>query len=109
MTKKSSVRVATVSLGSVETGSRGGKVSCGLALVPVVAAEAEAATVEKAGDEEVGLGEAGDSLDFVGRRHKFYSYPHFHLSPFLLLFTSPYGGGTFGGVHRQLPEAPSTT
>jgi len=98
--------VATVSSGSVEVGARGGEVSCGLALVPVVAAEAEAAAVAKAGGEEVGPGEAGGSPDFV-RRRKFYPYPHFHLSSFLLPLTLPYES-KFGGVRHRLTETLST-
>lgn len=100
--------VATVSSGSVEVGARGGEVSCGLALVPVVAAEAEAAAVAKAGGEEVGPGEAGGSPDFVRRRRKFYPYSHFHLSSSLLLFTLPYESGKFGGVRHRSPETLST-
>lgn len=54
--------MATVSLGGVEAGARarGGRVSGGLALVPVVAAETEAATAT----DQKGLGEA------VGTRWK---------------------------------------
>ena len=48
--------VATVSLGSVEAGAWGGRVSGGLALVPVVAAETEAAT---ATDQRKRLEKAG--------------------------------------------------
>ncbi|TGZ33065.1 Guanine nucleotide-binding protein G(I)/G(S)/G(T) subunit beta-1 [Temnothorax longispinosus] len=83
------MQVATVSSGSIEVGARGGEVSCGLALV--VAAEAEAAAVTKAGGEEVGPGEAGGSPDLFRRRRKFYPCPHFYLSPFLLPLTLPYG------------------
>lgn len=98
--------VATVSSGSIKVGARGGEVSCGLALVP---AEAEAARVTRAGSEEVGPGEAGGSPDFVRRRRKFHPYPHFHLSPFFLLLTLPYGSDKFGGVrHRPPPETLST-
>lgn len=96
--------MATVSSGSIEVGARGGEVSCGLALVPVVAAEAEAAAVTKAEGEEVGPGEAGGSPDFVRRRRKFHSYPHFHLSPVFLLLTLPYGSDKFGGVHHRPPN-----
>lgn len=100
--------MATVSSGSVEVGARGGEVSCGLALVPVVAAEAEAATVAKAGGEEVGPGEAGGSPDFVGRRRKFYPYPPFRLSLVPLPLTLPYESGKFRGVRRRPPETLST-
>lgn len=97
--------VATVSLGSLEVGARDGEVSCGLALVPVVAAEAEAAAVTKARGEEVGPGEAGGSPDFVRRRRKFHPYPHFHLSPFFPPLTLLYGSDKFGGVHHRPPKA----
>jgi len=99
--------VATVSLGSIEVGAKGKEVSCDLALVAVVAAEAEAAAVAKTGGEEVGLGEAGSSPDFV-RRHKFYSYPHFHSSPFPLPVTLPYESDKFRGVCHWPPETLST-
>lgn len=100
--------VATVSSGSVEIGARGGEVSCGLALVPVVAAEAEAAAVAKAGGEEVGPGEAGGSPDFVRKRRKFHPYPRFHLPLLPLLLTLPYGSDKFGGVRHRPPETLST-
>lgn len=100
--------VATVSSGSIEVGARGGEVSCGLAVVPVVAAEAEAAAVTKAGGEEVGPGEAGGSPDFVRRRRKFHSHPRFHSPPFILPLTLPYGSDKFGGVRRRPPKALST-
>lgn len=69
-------------MGSIEVGARGGEVSRGLALVLVVAAEV------KAGGEEVGSGEAGDSPNFIKSRHKFHSYPSptFYPSPFSSLF-----------------------
>ncbi|KYN16289.1 hypothetical protein ALC57_11500 [Trachymyrmex cornetzi] len=100
--------VATVSLGSVEVGAKGREVSCDLALVAVVAAEAEAAAVTKTGGEEVGPGETGSSPDFVRRRHKFYPYPHFHLSPFPSPVTLPYESGKFRGVCHWPPETLST-
>ncbi|KYN06096.1 hypothetical protein ALC62_02958, partial [Cyphomyrmex costatus] len=100
--------VATVSLGSVEVGERGRGISCDLALVAVVAAEAEAAAVVKTGGEKVGLCEAGSSPDFVKQRHKFYSYPYFHLSPFPLLLILLYESGKFGGVRHPPPETLST-
>ena len=96
--------MATVS-GSIEVGAKGKEVSCDLALVAVVAAEA--AAVAKTGGEEVGLGEAGNSPDFV-RRHKFYSYPHFHSSPFPLPVTLPYESDKFRGVCHWPPETLST-
>lgn len=100
--------MATVSLGSVEVGAKGREVSCDLALVAVVAAEAEAAAVAKTRGEEVGPGEAGSSPDFVRRRHKFYSYLHFHSSPFPLPVTLPYESGKFRGVYHWPPETLST-
>ena len=51
--------MATVSLGAVEAGARGGRVSGGLALVPVVTAETEAVTTA---DQREGLGEAGGTF-----------------------------------------------
>lgn len=100
--------MATVSLGSVEVGAKGREVSCDLALVAVVAAEAEAAAVSKTGGEEVGPGEAGSSPDFARRRHKFYPYPHFHSSPFPLLVTLPYESSKFRDVCHWPPETLST-
>lgn len=94
--------VATVSSGSVKAGAWVGGVSCDLALDPVVTAEA------KAGGEEAVPGEAGDSSDFVGRRHGLYPYPHPNLS-FLSLLILPYGGGRrLGSVRHRSPEEPST-
>lgn len=100
--------MATVSSGSIEVGARGGEVSCGLALVPVVTAEAEAAAVTKAEGEEVGPGEAGGSPDFVRRRRKFHPYSHFHLPPLLLPSTLSYGSDKFGGVRHRPPKTLST-
>ena len=102
--------VATVSLGSVEAGVCGGEVSCGLALIPVVVAEAEAAkAIAKAVvGEEVGPGEAAGSSDFVRRRCKLHPHSHFHLpllrSPRIL----PYGSDKFGSVRQRPPGGLST-
>lgn len=59
--------VATVSLGGVEAGAWGGRVSGGLALVPVVAAETEAAT---ATDQREGL-EKTSATRWRRRYHRF--------------------------------------
>lgn len=101
--------MATVSSGSVEAGVWGGEVSCGLALIPVVAAEAEAAkAIAKAGGEEVGPGKAAGSSDFVGRRCESHPHSHFHLPLLLLPRILPYGSGTFGSVRQRPAEGPST-
>ncbi|EZA61483.1 hypothetical protein X777_07816 [Ooceraea biroi] len=102
--------VATVSLGSVEAGAWGGEVSCGLALVPVVAAEAEAAAAVQAEGEEVGPGEAGGSRDFVWWRRDLHYHPHLHLplSRSLINFSLPYGGGKLESVRHRPPEELST-
>lgn len=102
--------VATVSLGSVEAGVCGGEVSCGLALIPVVVAEAEAAkAIAKAVvGEEVGPGEAAGSSDFVRRRCKLHPHSHFHLP----LLRSPrilaYGSDKLGSVRQRPPGGLST-
>lgn len=102
--------VATVSSGSVEAGVWGGGVSCGLALIPVVAAEAEAAKAiaKAAGGEEVGPGEVAGSPDSVGTRCE--RHPHFHLHLPLLLSprTLPYGSGKFVSVRQRPPGELST-
>lgn len=102
--------MATVSSGSVKTGVWGGGVSCGLALIPVVAAEAEAAkAIAKAGGEEVGPGEVAGSPDFVRRRCKLHPHPHhFHLSLLLSPRILPYGSDRFVSVRQRPPEELST-
>jgi hypothetical protein len=101
--------VATVSSESVEAGAWGGEVSCGLALVPVVAAEAEAAAAAE--DEEVEPRQAGGSRDFARWRRDLHPHPHFHLSlPLSLInFSLPYGGGELEGVRHRSPEKLSTS
>lgn len=103
--------MATVSSGSVETGVWGGGVSCGLALIPVVAAEAEAAKAiaKKAGGEEVGPGEVAGSPDFVRRRCKLHPHSqHFHLSLLLSPRILPYGSARFISVRQRPTEELST-
>lgn len=104
--------MATVSSESVEAGAWGGGINGGPALVPVVAAEAEAAAVVIAGEggEEVGPGEAGGSRDFGRKRHDLHPHPHLHsLLPLhlLLLVPSLHGGGELGNDRRP-PEVLST-
>ena len=89
--------MATVSLGAVEAGARGGRVSGGLALVPVVTAETEAVTTA---DQREGLGEAGGT--FWRRR----------LDLLLLVLHPPLvpvpGGGKLEEEPRWPPEEAST-
>lgn len=115
--------MATVSSESVEAGAWGRGVSCGLALVPVVAQEQEAAAVATAGgeeeEEEVGPGEAGErrSRDFGRRRRALHPHPQLlHLLLPLLLplssrsaLTCPpsHESGELGNV-RLSPEGLST-
>jgi len=100
--------VATVSSESVEAGAWGGEVSRGLALVPVVAAEAEAAAAARV--EEVGRRQAG-SRDFARWRRNLHPHPHLHLSlPLSLInFSLPYGGGELEVVRHRSPEKLSTS
>lgn len=85
--------VATVSLGGIEAGAWGGRVSGGLALVPVVAAETEAAT---ATDQRERLGKAGATR----WRRKF--------DPLLFsTFPTIPGGGKFESVY--LPSKKAST
>lgn len=102
--------VATVSSGSVEAGVWGGGVSCGLALIPVVAAEAEAAKAiaKAAGGEEVGPGEVAGSPDFVGTRCERHPHSHLHLPLLLSPRTLPYGSRKFVSVRQRPPGELST-
>lgn len=83
--------VATISLGGVEAGAWGGRVSGGLALVLVVAAETEAAT---ATDQREGLEKAGAAPS----RRKF--------DRLLVLLSTPpvLGGGILDDIHRSSKE-----
>lgn len=87
--------MATVSLGGVEAGAWGGRVSGGLALVPVVAAETEAAT---ATDQRGGLEKAGGT-------HWKRRFDRFPLVPLSTL--SVPGGGKLEDIHWP-PEAASS-
>ena len=85
--------VATVSLGGIEAGAWGGRVSGGLTLVPVVAAETEAAT---ATDQRERLEKAGA----IRWRRKFDR---------LLFSTFPIPGcGKFESVYLPSKKASST-
>lgn len=87
--------MATVSLGGVEAGAWGGRVGGGLALVPVVAAEAEAVT---ATDQRERLGKTGGT-----RCRRRFGHP-------LLVLLSPHppvsaGAKLEGLLHRSPKEA----
>ncbi|OAD54983.1 hypothetical protein WN48_05863 [Eufriesea mexicana] len=90
----SSLGVATVSLGGVKAGAWGGRVSGGLALVPVVAAETEAAT---ATDQREGL----EKTSATRWRRRFERL-------LVLLSTLPVpGGGKLEDVHWPPEETSS--